>query len=327
MTTNDQATSRAVNEGVGCSIEYAQNPTLQVNGNVVHPPRYAGLKNKPHTAFAVDITKWLHKRPGEGNKVIFSWQNSLKRFVAVLELVKTVPLPDIVQRIRQTKTKSKTQVLADRNAHHYDDDVAVDAEVISLKDPVSKLRITTPGRPSTCQHTQCFDLLTFFQLTELAPNFTCPVCNRAFEAGNLIVDGWFDELLQNTRQEDQTAEVDPQTMEWKVTGVASDDEDEEGEEIKRELARQESAKKSDAVICLDDSDDESRPPRPSMQSQPQVQINLPVQSTSHSQPARMSFSEGPFVDPRQLLLKTPPVPSPTLATPRHLEIIELSDDD
>jgi len=317
MCTNEQATSRAVSEGRGCNIEYPQNPTLNVNGMVVHPPRYAGLKNKPHTAFAVDITKFLHIRPGQTNKILFAWQNSLKRYVAVLELVRRKPLADIVARIKETRSLTREQVLLDKRAHQFDDDVAVDAEVVSLKDPVSKLRIQTPARASTCHHTQCFDLLTFFQLTEAAPNFTCPVCNRPFEASNLIVDGWFEELLRNTHPNVQTAEVDPTTMEWKITKADSDDDsDEEGEQLKRELARQESAKLTDGIINLDSDDEASASAAPRPNSNPtmgpsptNVRMNFDRPRTSVGPSAQMS----------------PPRPQQLSVPQQDTDIIYLSD--
>ena len=59
---------------------------------------------------------------------------------------------------------------------------------MSLKCPLSTLRIDIPCRSTSCTHNQCFDALSFLQLQEQAPTWTCPVCNRVVSFENLEVD-------------------------------------------------------------------------------------------------------------------------------------------
>lgn len=79
MCSYEAATSLRINEpvGPGSPVDFPPYPQLFVNGNQV-PARYAGLKNKPHTAFPADITKYVDRRKGMANKLEFRYQNTLK---------------------------------------------------------------------------------------------------------------------------------------------------------------------------------------------------------------------------------------------------------
>ena len=59
---------------------------------------------------------------------------------------------------------------------------------MSLKDPVSTLRINVPCKSSHCTHNQCFDAESFLQLQEQAPTWICPVCNKSVDYKHLVVD-------------------------------------------------------------------------------------------------------------------------------------------
>ena len=51
------------------------------------------------------------------------------------------------------------------------------------------MRMTVPGRATSCNHVQCFDLPMFLQMNEKKPTWMCPVCDRPAEYKSLIVDG------------------------------------------------------------------------------------------------------------------------------------------
>lgn len=74
---------------------------------------------------------------------------------------------------------------------------------MSLKDPISTLRITTPVRSTVCTHNQCFDAESFLQLQEQAPTWTCPICNKTISYEGLAVDQYVEEILSKVRNADQ----------------------------------------------------------------------------------------------------------------------------
>jgi len=69
-----------------------------------------------------------------------------------------------------------------------DTDIVATSSIMSLKCPLSTLRIDIPCRSSICTHNQCFDANSFLQLQEQAPTWTCPVCNKAVQFDHLLVD-------------------------------------------------------------------------------------------------------------------------------------------
>ena len=69
-----------------------------------------------------------------------------------------------------------------------DAEIVATSSIMSLKCPLSTLRIDVPCRSSVCSHNQCFDATSFLQLQEQAPTWTCPVCNKAAAYEHLQVD-------------------------------------------------------------------------------------------------------------------------------------------
>ncbi|ORX59050.1 hypothetical protein BCR32DRAFT_251757 [Anaeromyces robustus] len=75
--------------------------------------------------------------------------------------------------------------------------------VLTLKCPVSRIRIKTPIRFHQCKHAQCFDADSFFQLTLSSIIKKCPICNLQSSYNSLVVDGLFYEILKNTSDLDE----------------------------------------------------------------------------------------------------------------------------
>lgn len=84
-----------------------------------------------------------------------------------------------------------------------DPDIEVGSSVMSLKDPISTLRIVTPCRSTVCTHNQCFDADSFLQLQEQAPTWTCPICNKTISFEALAVDQYVQDILSKARTTDQ----------------------------------------------------------------------------------------------------------------------------
>jgi E3 SUMO-protein ligase PIAS1 len=123
-----------------------------------------------------------------------------------------------------------------------DPDIVVESSVMSLKDPISTLRITIPCRSTICTHNRCFDAESFLQLQEQAPTWQCPICNNTISFEALAVDEYVQEILDKVpRGTDQvtiepdgnwSSEKDPPSTNAKAGGYGDqDDSDEELVEI------------------------------------------------------------------------------------------------
>merc|ERR1711862_168543 len=80
-----------------------------------------------------------------------------------------------------------------------DNEIATTSCKVSLACPLGKMRMTTPCRSSTCDHLQCFDASLYLQMNEKKPKWVCPVCNKPALMENLLVDGFFMELIKSPR--------------------------------------------------------------------------------------------------------------------------------
>ena len=76
-----------------------------------------------------------------------------------------------------------------------DSDVQATSSKMSLKCPLSTMRIDVPCRSTVCTHNQCFDALSFLQLQEQAPTWTCPVCSKVVNFEALEVDEFVTSTL------------------------------------------------------------------------------------------------------------------------------------
>jgi hypothetical protein len=76
-----------------------------------------------------------------------------------------------------------------------DDDIVFGQSRMSLKDPLSYMRLVRPVRSTRCSHLQCFEAKWWIIGNEKHPQWLCPLCNRALRFDELIVDGYSLDIL------------------------------------------------------------------------------------------------------------------------------------
>ncbi|KAF9955343.1 SUMO ligase siz1 [Modicella reniformis] len=179
-------------------MEFPHVCEVKVNGRVLDA-NLRGMKNKPGTVSPANITRLCRLETGDPNKIEFIYANSTKRYYVSTHLVKKFSVESIVSEVEHGKFLSKEkmlQILEDRNK---DDEIMATSSTLSLKCPLGFQRIKIPCRSSYCQHLQCFDAFTFFNLNEQTPTWTCPVCNRSMHSWEeIVVDGYFKDILSST---------------------------------------------------------------------------------------------------------------------------------
>lgn len=80
-----------------------------------------------------------------------------------------------------------------------DSEIATTSLRVSLACPLGKMRMSTPCRASTCSHLQCFDASLFLQMNERKPTWSCPVCDKPALYDNLVIDGYFQDVLNSNK--------------------------------------------------------------------------------------------------------------------------------
>lgn len=218
-------------------IAFPHQVELRVNDEQISGLNLRGLKNKPGSTRPADITDYiLNKKALYRNEVTLTYALTQKKFAFVVNLVKQESVDQLVEKLRVGPFIAKETVIADMVKKNEDSDLVATASIMSLKCPLSTLRINLPVRSTFCSHIQCFDGTSFLQLQQQAPTWSCPTCNKSIGWKSLVVDQYFLNILNNTPKavESVTIDVDGQ---WSIAATATNspmpdsDDDNLGDEI------------------------------------------------------------------------------------------------
>ncbi|EED12543.1 SUMO ligase SizA, putative [Talaromyces stipitatus ATCC 10500] len=168
-----------------------------------------GLKNRPGSTRPADITNYIRKRAGYTNLVAMTYALTQKKFYIVVNLVKRRPVEELIATLKSRNKITRDQVLREMRSRAHDADIVATSTVMSLKCPLSTLRIEIPCRSISCTHNQCFDASSFLQLQEQAPTWTCPVCNKSTSFESLQVDQYVEEILHSTSTDVEQVTIEP----------------------------------------------------------------------------------------------------------------------
>lgn len=104
------------------------------------------------------------------------------------------------QRICMTAS-SKPKLKRLRSEPQTDDAIAIGETRVSLRCPLTVMRIKTPVRGQHCDHPQCIDLIGYIGFSESAGNWQCPVCMKPLPYPDLVVDQQMSQILRSTDDE------------------------------------------------------------------------------------------------------------------------------
>ncbi|GAB7362073.1 hypothetical protein MBLNU230_g2107t1 [Neophaeotheca triangularis] len=207
--------SGAMNPYSLVDIAFPNQLEVKVNGEDVKH-NFKGLKNKPGSTKPADITSFVRKKqPSFSNQFSITYALTTKRFSYCVYLARYMSPEVLTGRIKKQSVIPKQQVIHEMNKANDDPDIAATSTVMSLKDPISTLRITLPIRSTVCSHNQCFDGTFFMQLQEQAPTWSCPVCSKHVSFPSLCVDQYVEDILSNTKQSIEKVTVEPNGQ-WSV---------------------------------------------------------------------------------------------------------------
>ncbi|KAI9826801.1 MAG: SUMO ligase siz1 [Thelocarpon impressellum] len=238
-----------VDTGIGLytktEIAFPQQVELKVNQDDIKA-NLRGLKNKPGSTRPADITDALRKIEKYDNTITMTYALTHKKFCYVLKLVKIHPVPELVDKLKNGRMISKEKVVREMVEKAQDSDIVETSTVMSLKCPLSTLRIDLPCRSTVCSHVQCFDASSFLQLQQQAPTWTCPICNKIVSFEALAVDGYVDEILRSTARSVEQVTIEPGgqwsasrreslPMRMNGTGLGTDDDDDDDDDDEDEI--------------------------------------------------------------------------------------------
>ncbi|KAG7290296.1 hypothetical protein NEMBOFW57_000295 [Staphylotrichum longicolle] len=196
-------------------IAFPYQCELKVNGEDIKA-NLRGLKNKPGSTRPVDITAELRLKPAYANNVELTYALTQKKFYLCLVVAKSVPIATLVGQIQ--KKIRKESVVAEITKKAGDPDVVATSQNLSLKCPLSYMRLNLPCRGVSCNHIQCFDATSYLQLQEQGPQWLCPICSKPTPFEQLAIDEYARQILAQTSDSIEQVTIEP-NGEWAVPGA------------------------------------------------------------------------------------------------------------
>ncbi|KAF6204060.1 hypothetical protein GE061_002400 [Apolygus lucorum] len=170
---------------------FPSNMSVRVNGVFY-------MRNDSEPAGPIDITTHMKLSPHVENVVIVDQPNPLGLFVVAIILVKARNCSSLVKHLIQNRTRPANVTKEKIQAYHeglHGCDVAVTSTEFSLTCPLSRKRFVVPAQGENCNHLGCFDLHVYLKLNAHTRRWLCPVCNTKVLPTQLIVEGYWMEVL------------------------------------------------------------------------------------------------------------------------------------
>ncbi|CAG8742322.1 23941_t:CDS:10, partial [Gigaspora rosea] len=196
-----------------------------------------------------------------------------------------------------------------------DDDVTAYKMTVSLKCPLSMVRIKEPAKGLYCVHIGCFDLETYVQVNMVHTKWTCPMCNGIVTSETLRVDDYFIKLLEQFSSNVSKIAVDSNGT-WTIVEQDDNDADSSDDENSNVKRRDSSAKESSVTFI-----NETQMPPPSVEtvrndliSSPEVHPpaleSLALVASTQMHLPRLSETSETLSQIHSLLDPLPSLPSP-----------------
>lgn len=183
---------------------FPQDASVSVNGiNVALPPAISN-PNKPNVpprrpGQHVDITRQCKFCPFIDNLINIGWYvdqlDPMRSYVVTVIIAEKVGSDVLLDRIKArglSDPETTKRLIVDS-----DNEVTTTNLQSSLVCPLGKMRMSLPCKSTSCQHILCFDALFYLQMNEKKASWTCPVCYKPAYYRDLMIDGFFMNILAN----------------------------------------------------------------------------------------------------------------------------------
>merc|ERR1711915_761611 len=183
--------------------EFPPSICVQVNGKMCPLPNPIPT-NKPNVEpkrppRPIHITPLCKLTPILNNTVSVKWAADYgKGWVVGIWLVEKLSSDQLLERLTSKGKRNSdfTRELIKKKLNDDEDEIATTNLKVTVACPLGKMRMMIPCRPATCDHLQCFDASLFLQMNERKPTWQCPVCDSPALYDNLLVDGYFQEVIK-----------------------------------------------------------------------------------------------------------------------------------
>uniref|UniRef100_A0A0M3JSL8 E3 SUMO-protein ligase gei-17 (inferred by orthology to a C. elegans protein) n=1 Tax=Anisakis simplex TaxID=6269 RepID=A0A0M3JSL8_ANISI len=152
----------------------------------------------------VNITPFVqyHREVDKEHKVLIEWSADRRAWAVgifvVNRLTSEILLKRLVSNVHARRDLFVTKRAISEKLRDDDEDDGVQMESIkfTLLCPLGRTRMVTPVKGYDCEHLQCFDLMLYLKMNEKRPTWKCAICDKSVTYENLIIDGYFEQVLK-----------------------------------------------------------------------------------------------------------------------------------
>lgn len=177
------------------------NMTVSVNGRQCKLPTLntTNCQMPWRDNVPIDITLQTNLRNYSENLINVTWSKEQHEYMAGVYVIQKLTLNDLLEQLkkRPSRTYQNTQEFIKKSMES-DADMGVDSMLITLQDPLTKLRMKFPARGVECIHLQCFDVIQFLQMNEQKQTWSCPICKKNVKFDDIEIDDFFLNMLQSS---------------------------------------------------------------------------------------------------------------------------------
>ncbi|XP_054278417.1 E3 SUMO-protein ligase PIAS3-like isoform X2 [Macrosteles quadrilineatus] len=185
----------------------------------------------------VNISPLVRISPTVSNHINVTWAAEYGRgYVIALNLVRKLTSTQLLHRLKTRGVRHAdytTGLIKEKLRDDADNEIATTSLRVSLMCPLGKMRMSIPCRPTTCTHLQCFDANLYLQMNERKPTWTCPVCDKPGLFDKLVIDGYFQEVLNSAKITPEANEIQlHQDGTWSICLPKKEDKSDEPPPVK-----------------------------------------------------------------------------------------------
>ncbi|XP_011865800.1 PREDICTED: E3 SUMO-protein ligase PIAS1 isoform X3 [Vollenhovia emeryi] len=207
----------------------------------------------------INISPLVKLSPTVGNEIHVTWSADYgRRYAIAIYLVRKLSSAELLGRLKNRGVRHSDYtrgLIKEKLNEDADSEIATTSLRVSLACPLGKMRMSTPCRASTCSHLQCFDASLFLQMNERKPTWNCPVCDKSALYDNLVIDGYFQEVLNSNKLLPDVNEIQLlQDGSWENLVLKKEkDKDKEKSEAKTSTEARDNSKIDVDTVDLDES--------------------------------------------------------------------------
>lgn len=195
-------------------IEFPIPVELHVNGTLIKD-NIRGIKGKPGTSKPGNLTPYIVSPP-HLNKVEMAYAGTKDSYLLYIYIVSVIKPESLLKDVlnlphisrEATISEIKKEYSHDDNESQ-DDDIMISVSSLSLKCPLTYVRMKYPAKSIFCKHIQCFDCSSYLQLQDQLPNWICPICSNHIELTHLAISDYFMEVLNNSSEDVESVNINP----------------------------------------------------------------------------------------------------------------------